>query len=63
MTKLCANNPRRSRLRDISVVLAVKLAALGVLYFAFFSPSHRMAMTAERTAQLLLSGASRIRNN
>jgi hypothetical protein len=54
--------PRSNRLRpslagEIAVVLAVKLMALAALYLAFFGPSHRVAVTAERTAAVLLAGA------
>jgi hypothetical protein len=53
---------RRSLGREIAIVLAVKLVALGALYFAFFSPSHGVPATAQRTAQVLFAGASDIRN-
>jgi hypothetical protein len=54
---------RRSLARDIAVVLAVKVMALGLLYCAFFGPSHRVAATAESTAQMLFAGASAMRSN
>jgi hypothetical protein len=53
---------RPSLAREITIVLAVKLIALGGLYFAFFGPSHRIAADAAQTAQVLLSGTSVMRN-
>jgi hypothetical protein len=39
--------------REISVVLVAKIAALALLYCAFFSPSHRPHLTPAAMAQKL----------
>ncbi len=39
--------------RDISIVLCAKLAALVVLYFAFFDSSHRPHVSPVAVAQKL----------
>ncbi|HVU22356.1 MAG TPA: hypothetical protein VHE09_16620 [Rhizomicrobium sp.] len=45
--------PRLSR--EITVLLCAKLAALTVLYFLFFSPSHRVTADAPATSTHILS--------
>lgn len=51
---------RHAPWRDIVWTLAFKAAALTLLYLLFFGPSHRIAVTPDRVAALLipLSGAS-----
>jgi hypothetical protein len=44
--------------REISLVLCAKLAALVVLYFAFFDSSHRPQVSPVAMAQKLLGDAS-----
>ena len=47
----------RTRLRsELTLALAFKLAALIVLYFLFFSPSHRMHVTPADMAAALADG-------
>ncbi len=45
--------------REIAVLLTFKLAVILALFFAFFSPSHRIHPTAETTAEHLLGGGYR----
>jgi len=44
--------PRLSR--EITILLCAKLAALTLLYFLFFSPSHRIAVDAPATSTHIL---------
>ena len=44
--------------REIIVLLAVKLAALSVIYFAFFGPSVRPHITTPDIAAHLTAGAA-----
>jgi hypothetical protein len=44
--------PRLSR--EIAILLCAKLAALTLLYFLFFSPSHRVAVDAPATSTHIL---------
>ncbi len=44
----------RTLTREIALVLAVKLAALLILYFLFFGPSHKLRPDASSMAQHLL---------
>lgn len=44
--------------REISFVLCAKLAALVVLYFAFFDPSHRPQVSPGAVAQKLFGDGS-----
>jgi hypothetical protein len=39
---------------EIAILLCAKLAALTLLYFAFFTPSHRIAADAPRTSTHIL---------
>jgi len=48
---------RHSLGRDIMIALALKLAALAILYLTFFSPSHRLDVTPERIAAALFGDA------
>jgi hypothetical protein len=48
---------RHSLGRDIAWALAVKTAALVILYFAFFGPSHRVEVTPGRVAADLFDPA------
>lgn len=43
--------------REIVAVLIAKATAITLIYFAFFSPPHRVHATAVRTAQMLLGAA------
>jgi hypothetical protein len=43
---------------EIAVLLCAKLAALTLLYLAFFSPSHRVAIDAPRTSMHILGDGS-----
>jgi hypothetical protein len=52
----------RSLRSEIAIVLAVKMLALGVLYAAFFGPSHRLPATADRTAQMFFGSAHGMRH-
>jgi hypothetical protein len=45
--------PRISR--EIALLLCAKLAALTLLYFLFFSPSHRIAVDAPTASAHILS--------
>lgn len=47
----------RSLGRDIGWALLIKSVALVLLYFAFFGPSHRVEMTADRVAGALIDPA------
>jgi len=52
---------RRARLRhEIALVLAAKAVALGLLYVAFFAPSHELHVTPAAVSQrLLIAGDER----
>jgi hypothetical protein len=52
-----AHAPRvgRSLTLEITAVLLFKAAALTALYLAFFGPSHRIELTADRAAQILMA--------
>lgn len=54
---------RRSLGRDILWALALKAVALTLLYFAFFGPSHRVAVTPDRVAARLIGSAPRHEGN
>jgi hypothetical protein len=41
--------------REIAILLCAKLAALTLLYFLFFSPSHRITADAPTTSTHILS--------
>jgi len=43
---------------DIALALFVKMAALILLYVVCFAPSHRVAVTPDHVASLLLGAAS-----
>ncbi len=45
--------PRLSR--EIAILLCAKLAALTVLYFLFFAPSHRITVDAPTASTHILS--------
>lgn len=45
--------PRLSR--EIAILLCAKLAALTLLYFLFFSPSHRITADVPTTSTHILS--------
>jgi len=49
--------PAPSPGRDVAWALAIKAAALVALYVAFFGPSHRVAVTPDRIAAVLLDPA------
>jgi len=44
--------------RDIATVLALKLVALGALYFAFFSPDHRVDVSPQSVEAQLIGNAN-----
>ncbi len=53
--KLSAAANRRSRLLvEIALVVAVKLFAVFCLWYGFFSPDHRTAVTPESMGEQLL---------
>jgi hypothetical protein len=41
--------------REITVLILIKAAALTLLFFLFFSPSHRPHIDADRMEQQILS--------
>ena len=43
--------------RDVAWALAIKAAALVALYAAFFGPSHRVTVTPDRIAAVLIDPA------
>ena len=49
---------RRSLGRDIALALAVKLVALGLLYFVFFRADLRPTIDADGAARHLLASAA-----
>ena len=46
---------QRPLLRELSFLLLIKIAALVLLYAAFFSPSHRIKVDSDVAARALLS--------
>jgi hypothetical protein len=53
----------RSLAHEIGVALIVKAAALAVLYLSFFTPSHRIQVTADRAAQAILNAEPAVRSD
>jgi hypothetical protein len=49
--------------REIVIVLCLKVAALAVLYFLFFAPADRPAVTAQVVAHHLLAPPDQARTN
>jgi hypothetical protein len=51
--------PKQRLGREIAAILAVKFVLLAVLFFAFFSPSHRLHPDGKAVSAHLLGGNNR----